>query len=283
MGNCRICGQPAGFLKKVHSTCREAQEKQDAARAQGRTDITSAARAAILDATPLADLEARIGAIETTAGVPPDERVVLLVRAWQDAVDGLLEDKVLDKAEEDRLGAFTDYFKLPDDALRNTGAHERIVKAAILRDIMEGKIPERVTLTGDTLVNFQKGETVVWAFPDCRYLEDKNHRQFVGGSQGVSVRIMKGVYYRVGAFKGEPVTTTERVHVDTGWLFVTSKNIYFAGPQKSMRIAYGKILSFEPHDDGIGIMRDAASAKPQVFVTGDGWFTYNLVVNLARL
>jgi len=36
-----------------------------------------------------------------------------------------------------------------------------------------------------------------------------------------------------------------------------------------------------PYSDGIGIHRDAASAKPQIFVTGDGWFTYNLVVNLA--
>ena len=32
-------------------------------------------------------------------------------------------------------------------------------------------------------------------------------------------------------------------------------------------------------DDGI---RDAQTAKPQEFRTGDGWFIYNLVTNLAR-
>lgn len=31
------------------------------------------------------------------------------------------------------------------------------------------------------------------------------------------------------------------------------------------------------------LMRDAASAKPQIFITGDGWFTYNLVTNLAQI
>ncbi len=76
---------------------------------------------------------------------------------------------------------------------------------------------------------------------------------------------------------------TERVHVDTGWFVVTDKNVYFAGPRKSVRIPYTKIVSFEPFSDGIGLMRDAASAKPQIFVTGDGWFTYNLVTNLSRI
>jgi len=47
-------------------------------------------------------------------------------------------------------------------------------------------------------------------------------------------------------------------------------------------VPYSKIVSFTPYSDGIGIQRDAASAKPQTFVTGDGWFIYNLVVNLAR-
>ena len=28
--------------------------------------------------------------------------------------------------------------------------------------------------------------------------------------------------------------------------------------------------------DGFGIMRDAQTAKPQAFQTGDGWFPYNL-------
>ena len=66
-----------------------------------------------------------------------------------------------------------------------------------------------------------------------------------------------------------------------GGFVVTDKNLYFAGSQKSLRIGFAKILSFERFSDGIGVMRDATTAKPQIFVTGDGWFTYNLVTNLA--
>ena len=46
---------------------------------------------------------------------------------------------------------------------------------------------------------------------------------------------------------------------------------------------YHPIVSFEPYEDGFGIMRDAQTAKPKAFRTGDGWFPYNLAVNLAQM
>lgn len=99
----------------------------------------------------------------------------------------------------------------------------------------------------------------------------------------MSIRVMKGVYYRVGAFRGAPVDRTERVVVDRGILAVTNKHIYFAGGRKSFRIRHDKIVSHMPFSDGVGIVRDAATAKPQIFVTGDGWFTFNLLSNVAHL
>ena len=71
---------------------------------------------------------------------------------------------------------------------------------------------------------------------------------------------------------GHPIDGSDRVPVD----------LYFAGVGKTFRAAYSKIISFEPYTDGFGIMRDAATSKPQIFVTGYGWFSYNLVTNLAQ-
>ena len=64
---------------------------------------------------------------------------------------------------------------------------------------------------------------------------------------------------------------------------ITTKHIYFAGARKKFRVRYDRIVSFEPYDDGFGIMRDAQTAKPQTFRTGDGWFAYNLAVNLSQM
>ena len=44
-----------------------------------------------------------------------------------------------------------------------------------------------------------------------------------------------------------------------------------------------KFVDFEPYDDGFGIMKDSQTAKPQASSTSDGWFAYNLAVNLVQM
>ena len=46
---------------------------------------------------------------------------------------------------------------------------------------------------------------------------------------------------------------------------------------------YDRTVDFEPFEDGFRLMRDAQTAKPQSFRTGDGWFTFNLATNLAQM
>ena len=283
MGDCKYCGKPAGLLRSKHASCEEENRQRERAIQNANAQILSEAIGAIKGKGMFSTLDAKITKIEQTNCLSTERRRPLLIRAWEEAVDGFLEDGVLDAEEEKRLVEFKDHFGFTQGDLNGNGALTKTAKAGVLRDVLDGKTPQRVSVDGSLPINFQKGESVVWAFPDSKYLEDKTRRQFVGGSQGVSVRLMKGVYYRVGAFKGEAVESTERVHVDSGLVVVTNKNIYFVGPQKSFRVPYQKIVSFEPFSDGVGIMRDATTAKPQIFVTGDGWFTYNLVINLSRL
>src|SRR5262249_4190827 len=146
--------------------------------------------------------------------------------------------------------------------LEATGAWLRVVKSAAIRDVLNGVIPTRMSVEGSLLLslNLQKGEQIVWAFGGTEYLEDRIRRQYVGGSRGVSVRVMKGVYYHVGGFKGHAIDRTERVHVDQGWLTVTNKFIHFTGNVKALRIKYDKIISFLPFSDGLGVIRDSVTA-----------------------
>lgn len=283
MGNCKYCAKPAGFLRRKHIECEEQHRQRERAIQDGRQRISAEVSRAIRGSESFDRLEKTITEIEQTSFVPPSERKALLTKGWEDSVEQFLEDGILDTTEEKRLVEFKERFTLSQSELDRHGALTRTAKAAVLRDVLSGVIPQRMFVEGNLPINLQKGEQIVWAFSGSKYLEDKTRRQFVGGSQGVSVRVMKGVYYRVGAFKGKAVEHTERVHVDTGWVVITNKNIYFAGPRKSVRLPYPKIVSFEPFSDGIGVTRDTATAKPQIFVTGDGWFTYNLVTNLSQI
>jgi hypothetical protein len=274
MSNCKFCGQPAGFLRSQHRECAERHS-------DGRKQIIQAIAAALVANKPSDTLATSIASVANESLVSEEEQKALLISGWCEAVGRFLEDGVLDEEEQRRLTAFRDQFALSRDALDASGMYTKAVKASVLREIMHGNVPEHTT--AGSPFNFQKGECLAWSFENTDYLEDRVRKTYVGRSAGVSVRIAKGVYYRTSTFRGHPVEQTSRVRIDTGTFAATTKNLYFAGSQKSVRIPYAKIVSFQPFENGLGVVRDAASAKPQIFITGDGWFTYNLVVNLARL
>jgi hypothetical protein len=167
--------------------------------------------------------------------------------------------------------------------LNENPTFNRLVKNAVLRDISQGKIPKRYNLQGGIPFNLQKNEHLVWAFLGTTYYEDRTRRSYVGGSHGVSVRLAKGVYYHTSAFRGHQVETHTLEQIEFGTLGITTKSLYLVGPVKSLRIPFTKIVTFVPYSDGVGIFRDAANARLQVFVTGDGWFSYNLLSNLSKL
>lgn len=277
MSNCKYCGKPAGFLSSKHAECEKNYQT-------GKQKIGSETSRALNGSVNFDTLEDTIVEIEKTCFVPRTDTKVLLINAWESAVDQFLNDGILDKDEDDRLIELQKRFYLSQDELNNKGAFTLVGKASILRDILNGELPQRkVLIDGPLAPNIQKGEQLIWAFPGSKYSEDKTKREFVGGSQGMSVRIMKGVYYNVGAFKGHAVEQTKLVDIDTGCVAITNKNIYFTGPQKSIRIPFKKIVTFQPFSDGIGVILDNATAKRLVFITGDGWFTYNLVTNLSGM
>ena len=216
-------------------------------------------------------------------GMSPANRRRVLVRAWEEAVEGAIEDGVITLDEENALGMYLDQFGLSTSDVNVNGAHTSLVQAGVIRDITQGVIPHRQKMRGPIPFNLMKSEELVWVTDGVDYLETVTRRERHGTSHGVSVRVVRGLYYRPSTFRSRSVEWDETVHADTGLLGLTTKHIYFAGPKKKFRVRYDRIVAFEPYSDGLGIMRDAQAAKPQTFVTGDGWFVYNLAINLAQL
>ncbi len=276
MGVCIYCGQSAGFLRRKH---RECEEKHHV----GWEQMIQLSKNAALGESPSDGLIQQLEVLAKQSFIPTWRVREAMLAGWEQAVSYFLEDGNLDPHEEAQLVKFARDFNFTREELNKNGFHSMLIKGAVLRELMEGKCPNRFQPTGRLPFNFQKNESLIWAFDNVRYYEEKTRREYVGGSHGVSVRLAKGLYYRVGGFKGHPVEITEKVYVDTGILAVTTKHLYFHGSSKIFRIRWNKIVSFMPYSDGIGVQKDAARAKPQFFITGDGWFTYNLVTNVANL
>ena len=210
------------------------------------------------------------------------EQQILLAQAWEAAVEGSLEDGVLSLDEENALVRYLRHFDLSQSLVDANGAYRNMIKSAVIREAAEGLIPDRLNLETRPPFNLMKSEQLVWVIDGVGYYEVKTRRERRGSSHGVSIRVAKGLYYSPRTFRSRAVEWEETVQEDTGLLGVTSKHIYFHGPRKRFRIRYDRIVSFDPYEDGIGVMRDAQTAKPQTFRTGDGWFIYNLVTNLAQ-
>ena len=217
------------------------------------------------------------------ASMSNTHRRQLLIRAWEEAVEGAIEDGLLSLDEDHALAQYADHFDLTQEELNRNGAQTTLVQVGVIRDITQGIVPQRQTITGAIPFNLMKSETLVWVIDGVDYLETVVRRERRGTSHGVSIRVARGFYYRPSTFRSRPIEWEETVHQDTGLLGLTTKHIYFSGSRKKFRLRYDRIVSFDPYDDGFGIMRDAQTATPQAFRTGDGWFAYNLATNLAQL
>jgi len=192
-----------------------------------------------------------------------------------------LEDSVLSENEETSITHFIEQFKLEQEKyLDNFEINHKIVRASILRNLFEEKpMKTRINLSGNLPFKFLKNEFLVYLNHGVEYFEKRIRTTYEGGSDGISVKVMKGVYYRKSRFRGHPVQTLKTIPIGTGTIAITNKHVYFSSPNKNFRVRYDRIVSITPFDDGIGLQKEGTSSQPQIFKNLDGWFYYNFIKN----
>lgn len=274
MSTCKYCGKDAGLLRSAHKECLKLFE-------DGSKEVVALLTASARGKISPDIIERDVRNIAARSYIDDKALRATALSCYESAINLALNDDLLTEQEEEALSDFQTRYALVDEQIYSNPAYIKLVKAAVLRDLIEGRLPERVTINGQLPINFQKSERVVWVFQDVEYLQPRTKTTYEGKSSGVSLRITKGVYYRVGQFKGNPVQTTQIVLIDIGLLAVTDKHLYFVGQTKSLKIRFDKIITFQPYSDAISISRDGI-AKPDIFKTEDGWFTYNLLTNLVQ-
>lgn len=278
---CTYCNQDAGFLRRQHERCHDAHEN-------GVAQMIDQSAAAALGRRSTAGLVADLQRIASASYVATQSLHELMAQGWISGLNSVLDERLLTGSEQAALSAYLNQFRFLMSALQSAEggieAMERLRQAVVLRDMVNGKMPNPQLWNHVPIpFNLMKSESLVFAFPDVRYFEDKTKRERVGGSMGTSVRVVSGFYVRNSRFRSRTEETEVTEHVDTGVLGLTTKHIYFSGQRKKFRVRYDKIVSFDYYRDGLGITRDALTAKPQKFVVGSGrgWFTSNLVYLLA--
>lgn len=262
-----------GLLFRIHKTCLDHHK-------QGLKLLEMFLKQLIQTPEILLSSKEKIQKIITDYKIKRDELKKICLEVFADALEHTIADKFVSKEEEQRLETFYRHFKLSRHEI-SLGL-DKLKKFIVIRDLLEGKLPIHLEKTSSNF-NLQKGEILVWHFPETLLFEDKQKKSFVGGSAGVRLRVAKGVYFKLGAFKRIPVSKTNRILIGEGNLGVTNKNLYFTSQTACFRIPFRKVISFSPLPGGVGILKEGAKVKYQELFTGDGWFTYNLIFNLARM
>jgi hypothetical protein len=275
MGTCIYCGEEVGFLRRRHEEC---EQRREAATAKIRQQFVQAMDAPLDPARfqALAEETARTGYL---AG---DDFRGVVVSGLTAALEKVLDDHVITQDENERIEVLAQQFGVTANDLA-PDVQLRFVKANVLRDLDEGRMPNRVVVEGLSTPNLGRGEVIVWAFNPATLFVTRSRTKYVGGSRGVSVRLAKSVYYKVGASKGEPVRTDYLSNEGAGCLFITNRNVIFLGPGKGVKLPFRKILSVQLYSDGIELLRDGVNAKPVVLTVDDPPFAANLIARLSQL
>lgn len=213
--------------------------------------------------------------------VKDDEFHRLAIKGIDGMIEAAIADHLLTSDEEERITGLCREFKIGLDQLPNGG--HRLVKAAVLRDLDAGRLVSRINVEGAMPINLERDEIIIWIVNAVQYLVSKTRTRYAGRSQGASVRIMKGVYYRIGAYQGDPIRETEMVLEATGDLVIASRNVYFYGSGRAVKLPVRKVLAVEPHSDGIIVTRDGANPKPFIFKLDDPGFVADAIVRLNQL
>lgn len=187
-----------------------------------------------------------------------------------------LSGQPLSQEIEDKIYQFMEHFNTKSDDL-DFQTKELIVKGCIVRDLLAGNPNPKVQVP-DMPFNLKKDEKLIYAF-QIPVKEVVTKKERIAGSRGVSIRVMKGVYYHMGGSKGQTIETKVNQSLGICSVAVTNQYIYIMSAETSFRIAFNKIVSIYNNGDSIIIYRDGAKNNPLMLEYNDTWFLYNILQN----
>lgn len=193
------------------------------------------------------------------------------------AAENYMKDGLLTDDEQQKID---DYMKTLGLSLTNLPAKyqgseiSRIEQSKMLKQLQRGILPQS-NIQAPILLG--KDEVVLWCYDGVTMWQEKVKREMVGSHSGFSFRVMKGVTYRTGGFKGHPVEHSYMDQAGIGSLYITNKHIIFHSSERSTKIPYKKIIGLNPYQDGMGVQQDGANAKKLIFQGFDCSFVMNVM------
>ena len=224
-----------------------------------------ALRDALADARLRDDERASLARLAQQLRLPISVQGELYHRSSRALIDGLVKSSVADRRlspdELQQLAAVAQHLGVTPDFDKAT--ETMLDRYALFWRIENGDLPsvvaENVSLDGE--------ETCHSITPAERY-ERRGDASGPDAEGIVSVRIARGVYYRVGSVSDAQLNRTPLRRVDGGRLVITSQRVLFDGAQGSLAWRLRDIASYQVYADGI-VLEPRSGPVPSFALDGD--------------
>lgn len=197
-------------------------------------------------------------------------------------LDEQTADRILQSAAQARMDravkeATSDGRLSPDETkalyalAANLGATLMIdapTRAAFERMQLLWRIDNGMLPTISVSINLQKNEVCHDRVSAVWYEHRTRTVRVNYGGPVASIRISKGLRYRVGSVGVHRITREELTEIDQGTLYLTNKRLIFDGQKKNTTIRLSALLSFTPCSDGL-ILEKSSGRSPSLAIAGD--------------
>jgi hypothetical protein len=123
----------------------------------------------------------------------------------------------------------------------------------------------------------KKGEEACVVFSGITLMEPRAVRQTRGGYAGPTIRVAKGVSFRMGSVAARSESHEKLRNIDQGTLVLTNKRLIFIGAKRTTNIDLKKIIAIEAYKDGIASQRE--NKQKTEYFTGTDRHTLTFTMN----
>ena len=159
----------------------------------------------------------------------------------------MLADDLLTEAEELEFFEVADALGIDEVALGARFAD--LLRHLLIARVNDGRLP----IVDDPRLMTKQGEEVHLEV-HASLMKEVVHREYRGGSSGVSVPLGLGIRFNTGGFRGRSVVLGTSLQVaDSGLLSVTDRRLVYHGQRKTQESRYDRLVSLEAYTDGIRV------------------------------
>jgi hypothetical protein len=174
------------------------------------------------------------------------------IELYENALRKVVSDNIVSYHEQEHLNALALALGLNKEEISvDKTLGETYQYLVLLNALDHGYLP---SVDSPSIV-LQRNEIAYWESSANLLVNKVVTTGYTSGSRGVSIRVMKGVSYRVGSSRSQPIKQEVTTRYP-GVLVITSKRVVFAASQKSFSIPFSQLISFDPYSDGIGFQKN---------------------------